>query len=415
MLALFGAEPSVRMMRRGHSTRHCRAPARRSSSGTATVTGTRRSAATRDTNPACSGGSASGATPISATVRPRSTPGRPATWSAWKCVSRRYGTRRTPSRLRHRSAARGSGPASTTTPVRSPTASTSMSPCPTSHATMAQPRGGQPSIVHDGGSAGRASSATSTAAAAAESPRRRPITGQPSAAVSRSAASTSAPDAPAGQSTAAPGSRAACSATTTIHHAASPASRPNNTASGGATAAVTVARTPKIVAGATAGATSRLAGTATMLTCAESRTTTGAHITWAAAGIASASASGRGRRFASRSLQDGARTRSPPVARTDSTKPYDLASHGSISTSNPTAAQSAGRPRRPRPDASASSPTRPIAAARSTLGCGRASSTKPSRASPASTTAALIRTPAHRAATRTAPHTIARLAPDTAG
>lgn len=95
-----------------------------------------------------------------------------------------------------------------------------------------------------------------------------------------------------------------------------------HSATGIATGAVASVANPSTVAGATANSASRLHGTATRLTLADSTATTGAHTACAAPAAASASA-GRGgtRRRWSAALQRGARVSRAPVARTDSRKP----------------------------------------------------------------------------------------------
>jgi hypothetical protein len=93
-------------------------------------------------------------------------------------------------------------------------------------------------------------------------------------------------------------------------------------ATGIATGAVASAAKPSTVAGATAISASRLHGTATRLTRADSTATTGAHSACAAAAAASASASRGGTRCRrSVSLQRGASVSRAPVASTESRKP----------------------------------------------------------------------------------------------
>ncbi len=117
----------------GHSTCHSNGPARRRSPCTAGTTGTPAAAAVRRTNSARPWGSSSAVAWIIPTERPRRTPCRPPTWSAWKCVSSSIGTRRTPSSRRQSSTGPGSAPASTTTASPGATARTAASPCPTAH------------------------------------------------------------------------------------------------------------------------------------------------------------------------------------------------------------------------------------------------------------------------------------------
>lgn len=72
----------------GQTTCQDSGPERRCSPVAACRTGMRRALACRRTNSACSAGSSRAVVSIAPTVRPRSTPGSPATWSAWKWVSR---------------------------------------------------------------------------------------------------------------------------------------------------------------------------------------------------------------------------------------------------------------------------------------------------------------------------------------
>ena len=131
------------------------------------------------------------------------------------------------------------------------------------------------------------------------------------------------------------------------------------------------------MAGATAGAASRLAPTATRLTWPESAATTGVQATCAASGTETASATQRGSHRISASRHTGARSRMPAVASTDSAKPAVTASRGHTSSSAEHGdAEAPGAARAPvaaHPD----SATVPIAAARTTLGSARAISTKP--------------------------------------
>ena len=229
-----------------------------------------------------------------------------------------------------------------------------------------------------------------------------------------SPASSSAPRAPSGQPTEAPGSRAPVRATCTSQAAGSHPTQARACAAGRQTGATSAARTPITVAGATAGTASRFAGTESRPSCAEIATTTGPQATWAAAGTASASASQDGMWRARCSRQGGARTSSPPVASTDRAKPGVAARSGSSSTSTSTAVDKAGIAARRLPVDKAISPTSPMTAARSTLGDGRARTTKPASATAASTGAPRTPIPDRRASSSTAPQTIATLVPLTA-
>jgi len=170
----------------------------------------------------------------------------------------------------------------------------------------------------------------------------------------------------------------------------------------------------------TAGAAIKLASKATRLICPDSITTTGSVASCAVADSATASASamrhhtGPGIRPAIRSRQPGASTSIPAVASTDSAKPYERASHGSIRSSTRTVPARAASPARRRPVTSTASRITAIMAARSTLGCGRASTTNPTTATNPMTPAARRDRPRPRTTPITTPATIARLAPDTA-
>ena len=355
------------------------------------------------------GGSASRVTSTSETVRRRSTPATPSTWSAWKWVITSSGTRSTPSRRRQPSTARGSGPASTTTALSGPARRASASPWPTSHAAKTHPDGDQPGV----GGPTRGTTSSSRHAAAPEV-RCRSTTGPAATTATVTAVRRTSDHAVAGQSSAAPGRAAPCSATVTIHPTHQPASVPSSRPSGSETRATTPPSRPSTVAGPTTGATTRLATTATRLTCPEIAATNGVQASWAAAGTATASASQRGSHRARASRHDGATSRIPAVARTDSANPAVPASSGSRS-SNPTTA--APRPRRPRcqpPRPSPISATVPIAAARTTLGSVRASSTNPTIPPAPTRPSQRPRTPPQRATTRRKPTTSVRLVPDTA-
>ena len=104
----------------------------------------------------------------------------------------------------------------------------------------------------------------------------------------------------------------------------------------------------------------------------------------------------------------------PAVASTESANPAVLARPGSTSSSPTTAAP---RPRTPRCQPPRPSPTRataPMAAARSTLGSVRASSTKPTIPATPTTPSQRPRTPTQRATTSRNPTTRVRFVPETA-
>ncbi len=142
--------------------------------------------------------------------------------------------------------------------------------------------------------------------------------------------------------------------------------------------------------------------------------TSGVQASWAVAGTAIASASQRGSHLARASRHPGASSRIPAVAATESAKPTLVARPGSTSRRATTAAPSARVPRWRPSVPIASRPTVPIAAARTTLGSVRASSTKPTIPTAPTAYSQRPRTPHHRASTSRKPTTRVRLVPDTA-
>ena len=104
----------------------------------------------------------------------------------------------------------------------------------------------------------------------------------------------------------------------------------------------------------------------------------------------------------------------PAVASTDSAKPAETTSQGSTSRSTTVATPSARAPReRPRWPID-NNATDPIAAARTTLGSGRASTTNPATPTSPTTVSIRPRAPRPRATTTRKPTTNVRLVPDTA-
>ena len=172
---------------------------------------------------------------------------------------------------------------------------------------------------------------------------------------------------------------------------------------------------PSTVAGPTTGATSRLATTATRLTWPEIAATSGVQASWAAAGTAIASASHRGSQRAER-VAPGRREQQDPAGgqgRQREARPRPPAPGRAAPAPRPRprgrAAPGAGRrcPARP-------APIVPITAARSTLGSVRASSTKPTIPSAATTCSHRPRTRHQRASASRKPTTRVRLVPETA-
>ena len=207
--------------------------------------------------------------------------------------------------------------------------------------------------------------------------RRRSRCGAATAIPAVSRVSTASGSTPVPQSTAAAGSPAPRVATRTIQATHQAAGVPARWPSGVQSRPRSPPARPRTVAGPTTGATRRLAPTATRLTWPEIAATSGVQASWAAAGTATASASQRGSQRASASRQPGASSRIPPVASTESAKPTEVASPGSTSRSTTSATPRARLPRCRPLEPRASRPTPPMAAARSTLGSVRASSTNP--------------------------------------
>ena len=237
---------------------------------------------------------------------------------------------------------------------------------------------------------------TSSTAAAANSPAPRPVPGQ---------------------GTVARGASAAVRAILAIARVGSAASHATQPAAVVDTTESSAVATPRTVAGATKGAASRFATTPTTDTELCSSTITGAHISWAATGTAKAGPQPRMRRGRHRPIaapQGPANSSSPKVARVDSAKPADRDSHGSQQSRTRTATESAGMPARRLDVLRPSNPTPPIAAARTTLGSGRTSTTNPSRSTAASGGRQRRRTPRRPANPRAAARTIATLEPLTA-
>ena len=394
--------PSTSRVRAGHTSR---TPGRTSTIRTPATADCRRirSSAHR--------GSWTGPTATAPTDRPRNAPARPPTWSACRWLTSTIASVVTPSRSRQASTGPSSGPASTSTARPGcPVASTSASPCPTSHATTAQPGGGQPGRSTRVGT--RTSRRPTTTARSSGRTRRERAS---STTTTTTAASSPAPAGPPGHGTTAPGTAAARSATVTSQPTAGPASQAHPCAAGIATGDSTAASTPSTVAGATAGAATRFATTVTRLTLPLRPASSGAVARQAAAGTASISATPGGTpRCRIRATHPGTTSTSAAVASTDRPNPGSAASAGSAISSPSTVAASAGTAVRSRPSARASSTMAPIAAARSTLGDGRASTTKPRSAAALSAAATRGSARSRRRSPSTAPATIARLLPETA-
>ena len=230
-------------------------------------------------------------------------------------------------------------------------------------------------------------------------------------------ASSSAPVAPSGQGRVPPGTREKNRATCAMPAVGTTPSHATTTAAPGQTTEVRAAATPATVATGTSGAARRLASTPTTLTEPWSSTTTGAVMAWAATGTARAGPSGASRggiRAPIASPQGRVKSRRPRVASEDRAKPYERASHGSRTSTATTAAPSTGGPVERRERLRPMRPMAPIAAARTTLGSGRARTTKPVRVTRASTGRSRRGTPTTTHNPRTRPTTTATLLPETA-
>ena len=214
-----------------------------------------------------------------------------------------------------------------------------------------------------------------------------------------------------------PGTSANHRATLAMPHAGSTPAHATRRAPSLQSTEVSDAATPATVAIGTKGAASRLATTPTMLTDPWSSTTRGAVMAWAATGTASAGPMGASRvgsRAPMASPHGRVNSSNPRVATEDSANPNDLASHGSTTSTTMMAAPSTGSPAERRDRLSPMSPIAPIAAARTTLGSGLASTTKPARASSASSGLAHRGMPTRTHRPRTSPTTTATLLPLTA-
>ena len=193
---------------------------------------------------------------------------------------------------------------------RAPARSTSASPWPTSQATSTQPSGGQPGV------GGRTRTATTSRQQqpmppdrAAQQPRagERDADGQHGQQRQRGGAGPPV-DRRRRQVGTAPGDL-----DDPGHAERGERARAGSPAHGQTRPTSPPAR-PSTVAGPTAGATARLATTATRLTCPEIAATSGVQASWAVAGTAIASASHRGSHRARASRQPGASSRMPAVA-----------------------------------------------------------------------------------------------------
>ena len=220
-----------------------------------------------------------------------------------------------------------------------------------------------------------------------------------------------------GHGTVASGASAAVRATRAIARVGSAATHPSQPATVVETTETSAVATPSTVAGATNGAASRFASTPTTETELCSSTITGAHISCAATGTASAGPHPRIRVGSTRPMaapQGPAKSSRPSVASVDRANPADRESHGSQTSRTRTATDKAGMPVRRRDVLRPRRPTAPIAAARTTLGSGRTRITNASSSAAASGGRQRRRSPRRPARPRAAASTMATLLPLTA-
>jgi len=271
-----------------------------------------------------------------------------------------------------------------------------------------QPDGGPPVIRHAGTVPRPA--ATSTASTGTRS--RRICSSTTNAA--SAAADPSPHHTPPGTGTSAPGISAPLRANQISHRAGTAASWAARAPAGSHTAATAAAPTESTTTGAATKAASTFTGTDTKLTPLPSPISSGVTATCVANGIVTASATGCGQpRCSSGRAQRNARNSSPTHAATDSANPACAAMSGSARTTTRTAVANPGIAARGLPAASASKVIPAITAARSTLGCGPATTTIAAIAIAPATTRP--RGPAlHASATaRTAPTTRLKWYPET--
>ncbi len=310
-----------------------------------------------------------------------------------------------PSRRRHRSIGPGSGPASTTTALRPPADSTSPSPCPTFARHQAHP------------------DAASRAGGIASEPTRRDADRDRQqhardhgwrAAMTATAiptATITAPPSPLRTARFPPGTAAARSATSSNHQSGGPATRTSRAAAAATPQASTAVAAPTTVIGATAGATSTFATIETMLTVPDIAATSGAVTTNAASATAHISASQRGRPVPAAASPEPATRRPDLRSRTPTAR---IRNRLRVKATAPAGRRRRGE-RRNRLLASTGHQRQQrdaaIAAARSTLGDGRAMTTKATSAIPASSAPVRGPRPTPRTTRSTAPRTMDTFAP----
>src|SRR6478609_6112978 len=196
----------------------------------------------------------------------------------------------------------------------------------------------------------------------------------------------SSPNTPSGQGGAAPGRPAVNRATAATPPAKKPATPIRTADSQGARGRSATAAVPRMVTGATSGATRTLASSEYVENCGWSITMTGPHSTWADRGTATAAAAQRGTLAGNQPMTQRPSTMMPRVASTESRNPKLTPSSGSTSSRAITARQRKLSPRPARPPAREANAMAPISDALSTLASGPTMRTN--RPRPVSATAA---------------------------
>ena len=333
--------------------------------------------------------------------------------------------RSTPSARRQSDSGSGSGPVSISATSIAERTSTA-SPCPTSHVAIDHPSG--VATVASGPFNSRwapASERTTTRIPAAPplSSRSLRTVAVPDVAFrarittiaidTLTTATSAALPMPAGRRICAPGTRAVVVAVAAIQAEGSQAHAVSRSANGG-TGAARHARSPITVATGAAGSAIRFAAIPISDCCSANSAMMGPQVSCAASGTARASATGAGMNLPMPRASGGASRMSAPEAATDSAKPGVAASHGSARTMPTAHSASIPAPALGRPSSTVSMAAAAITAARITLGSGVTSTTNPASPASASTTRR-VRPPPHRAVSeKTAPTTMAQLAPLTA-
>ena len=198
----------------------------------------------------------------------------------------------------------------------------------------------------------------------------------------------------------------------TCAHQAAP--KPNMAASAPLISDAPAAAKPSTVAGPTNGPASAFAARPDTLTRSEITATNGVVASCAASGTAIDSARIGGSQRLMITVQRRAHQTMPAHARTDSAKPIDRLRNGSTKSKIMLATARLRTPAARLPDPSAARATRPIAAARSTLGSVRHRATKMITPARPTTRSHHPRTRIQRAVVSRNPSSSVRFAPDTA-